>query len=279
MSLPEPLTALGAAALEAIVRSPSETLIASDFDGTLAPIVDDPERAYADPDAVAALGRLGEHVGAVVVITGRPALMAVRLGRFREVAGLGSMIVLGQYGVERWDAAADEYRLPPNPPQIGAVADELPKILDSLGLAEARIEDKDRAIAVHTRFLSDPRGTLAALADPLADLAERHRLVLTPGKNVWEIRSPGIDKGATLRTMVDESAARQVIFAGDDLGDLPAFRAVRELATQGVAGLLVCSASNEEDALTELSDVIVDGPGGLAVWLNKLADRLGADSR
>ena len=42
MSLPEPLTALGAAALEAIVRSPSETLIASDFDGTLAPIVDDP---------------------------------------------------------------------------------------------------------------------------------------------------------------------------------------------------------------------------------------------
>jgi trehalose 6-phosphate phosphatase len=104
-------------------------------------------------------------------------------------------------------------------------------------------------------------------------------LVLTPGKNVWEIRSPGIDKGATLRTIVDESAARQVIFAGDDLGDLPAFRAVRELATQGVAGLLVCSASNEEDALTELSDVIVDGPGGLAVWLNKLADRLGADSR
>jgi trehalose 6-phosphate phosphatase len=41
--------------LEAIVRSPSETLVASDFDGTLAPIVDDPERAYADPDAVAAL--------------------------------------------------------------------------------------------------------------------------------------------------------------------------------------------------------------------------------
>ncbi|HEY6688348.1 MAG TPA: hypothetical protein VI094_19310 [Propionibacteriaceae bacterium] len=200
MSVPEPLSALAAAALEAIVRSPSETLVASDFDGTLAPIVDDPERTYADPDAVAALGRLGEHVGAVVVITGRPARMAVRLGRFREVAGLGSMIVLGQYG-------------------------------------------------------------------------------LTSGKNVWEIRSPGIDKGATLRTIVDESAARQVVFAGDDLGDLPAFRAVRELATQGVAGLLVCSASTEEDALTELSDVIVDGPGGLAVWLNKLADRLGAESR
>jgi len=98
---------------------------------------------------------------------------------------------------------------------------------------------------------------------------------LGPGKNVWEIRAPGMDKGAALRAIVDETGARQVIFAGDDLGDVPAFQAARELATSGVAGLLVCSASMEEDALTELSDVIVDGPSGLAAWLNKLAERLG----
>jgi len=73
MSLPEPLTAAGAKALESILGSPSDTLIATDFDGTLAPIVDDPEQAYADPAAVAALSRLGHRVRAVVVITGRPA--------------------------------------------------------------------------------------------------------------------------------------------------------------------------------------------------------------
>jgi trehalose 6-phosphate phosphatase len=279
MSLPEPLTATGAAALEAILRSPAETLVASDFDGTLAPIVEDPEQAYADPNAIAALGRLGERVAAIVVITGRPARTAVRLGRFREVAGLNSMIVLGQYGVERWEAANDEYRLPPNPEQISAVADELPTILDSLGLGQARIEDKGRAIAVHTRSLPDPKGAFATLGGPLADLADRYGLMLTPGKNVWEIRVRGIDKGATLRALVAETAARQLIFAGDDLGDLPAFHAVRKLATEGVAGLLVCSASTEEDALTELSDVIVDGPGGLALWLNELADRMGASQR
>ena len=49
MSLPEPLTAGGAKALKAIIDSPSDTLLATDFDGTLAPIVDDPEQAYADP--------------------------------------------------------------------------------------------------------------------------------------------------------------------------------------------------------------------------------------
>jgi trehalose 6-phosphate phosphatase len=275
MSRPESLSPTGAGALEAIVRAPSETLLATDFDGTLAPIVEDPEQAYADPNAVAALGRLGEHVGAVVVITGRPVRAAVRLGRFREVAGLQSMIVLGQYGVERWNAADNEYLIPPDPPQIRAVVEELPKILDSLDLAEARIEDKSRAIAVHTRSLPDPKGALAKLAGPLGDLAARHGLVVEPGKNVWEIRAPDMDKGAALRAVVDETGARQAIFAGDDLGDLPAFRVLRELATAGVAGLLVCSASTEEVALAELCDVIVDGPPGLAAWLNELAERLG----
>jgi trehalose 6-phosphate phosphatase len=277
MSLPEPLPVTAAEVLEAIVSSPSQTLIATDFDGTLASIVDDPEQAYADPDAVAALGRLGERVGAVAVITGRPVRMAVRLGRFQEVAGLHSLIVLGQYGVERWNAAENEYLLPPAPPQIKAVAGELPELLHSLDLAAARVEDKGRAIAVHTRSLPDPKAALAKLADPLRDLAARHGLTVEPGKNVWEIRALGVDKGATLRALVAETGARQVIFAGDDLGDLPAFQAVRDLATAGVVGLLVCSASAEEDALAELSDVIVDGPKGLAAWLNELAERLDVD--
>ena len=277
MSLPEPLPVTAAEVLEATVSSPSQTLIATDFDGTLAPIVDDPEQAYADPDAVAALGRLGERVGAVAVITGRPVRMAVRLGRFQEVAGLHSLIVLGQYGVERWNAAENEYLLPPAPPQIKAVAGELPELLHSLDLAAARVEDKGRAIAVHTRSLPDPKAALVKLADPLRDLAARHGLAGEPGKNVWEIRALGVDKGATLRAVVAETGARQVIFAGDDLGDLPAFQAVRDLATAGVVGLLVCSASAEEDALAELSDVIVDGPRGLAAWLNDLAERLDVD--
>jgi trehalose 6-phosphate phosphatase len=277
MSLPESLSAAAGRALQAILASPSETLFATDFDGTLAPIVDDPAQAYADPRAVAALGRLGQYVGAVVVITGRVARTAVDLGGFREVAGLESMIVLGQYGVERWNAVDDVFLLPPQPPQIDAVAKELPDVLDRLGLAEARIENKGRAIAVHTRLLPDPQEALAKLEGPLRELASRHGLVLEPGKKVWEIRAPGMDKGAALRSIVDETGARQVIFAGDDLGDLAAFHAVRELAAAGVAGLLVCSTSAEEDALTELSDVIVDGPSGLASWLNELAERL-ADS-
>ena len=65
-----------------------------------------------------------------------------------------------------------------------------------------------------------------------------------------------------------------MIFAGDDLGDLPAFRAVEQLRAEGVEGLLVCSASHEEDALTAMSDLILDGPPGVAEWLTRLAQSL-----
>lgn len=274
-----PVSDSGIAAMQAILERPQDTLLAVDFDGTLAPIIDNPEQAYAHPAAVAALGRVGAWVGTVVVITGRPAETAVALGGFRGVPGLGSMVVLGQYGVERWDADTDTFSIPPEPPAIESVSDELPGIFDELGLDGVRVEHKGRAIGVHTREMDDSTSAFDSLAEPLGELAARHGLLIEPGKNVLEIRAPGIDKGEALRNIVREKDARQVIFAGDDLGDLPAFRAVEQLRTEGVDGLLICSASHEEDALTQSSDLIVEGPEGVAEWLARLAEALQARSQ
>jgi trehalose 6-phosphate phosphatase len=181
MSLPKPRTTAGVRALQAIIRSPDDTLVGLDFDGTLAPIVDDPEQAYADHAAVAALGRLAARVRAVVVITGRPVRTAVRLGGFDSVPGLGALVVLGQYGVERWSADGNDYVLPPEPAEIVAVADQLPGLLAELGLGEARIEHKGRAIAVHTRTLPDPDSAFARLGEPIRALAGSHGLRVEPG--------------------------------------------------------------------------------------------------
>ena len=72
------------------------------------------------------------------------------------------MIVLGQYGAERWNAVHDEYILPPEPPQMSAVVKELPEVLDSVGLRESGFRYKGRAVAVHTRLLPDPQGRLSS---------------------------------------------------------------------------------------------------------------------
>ncbi len=274
MSQSDTVDTPGALALRAITADPGSTLLGLDFDGTIAPIIDDPDQAYANPDAVAALGRIGRLVRAVVVITGRPVRTAVRLGRFEETPGLEKMTVIGQYGVERWEAATGQFDVPPDPPEIGAVTLELPSILAELDLTEVKVEYKGRAIGVHTRTMADPVAAFERLGEPLTALAERHGLKIEPGKQVWEIRAPGVDKGAALRATVEALGAKQVIFAGDDLGDLPAFHMVQTLRGEGVPGLLVCSASHEEDALTSISDVVVDGSAGIAVWLTELADAL-----
>ncbi|WP_114559912.1 trehalose-phosphatase [Desertihabitans aurantiacus] len=264
----------GRRCLQAMQDDPGSALVAFDFDGTLSPIVEDPARAVADPDAVAALGRLGRLVGTVAVITGRPARTAVSLGGLDRVPGLESMVVLGQYGVERWDAATGEFQIPEPPAEIDDVEAALPGLFAELGLDDVRLEHKERAIGLHTRQSADPAGTFQALVEPVRRLAEEHGLTVEPGRNVLEIRPHGHDKGDALRALVAERGARAVVFGGDDLGDLPAFHAARGLREEGLTALLVCSASDEEEALQQLSDVVVHGPSGVAAWASAVADLL-----
>jgi trehalose 6-phosphate phosphatase len=62
-----------------------------------------------------------------------------------------------------------------------------------------------------------------------------------------------------------------MLFAGDDLGDVEAFEAVRDLRRGGMVGLLVCSGSEEQQALVELADIVVPGPDGVMELLSGLA--------
>ncbi|MBL1067569.1 trehalose-phosphatase [Streptomyces sp. 7-21] len=270
-TLPEPATAEGRDGLTALRGAPERALVAVDFDGTLAPIVPDPEQARAHPDALPALARLAARVGTLAVITGRSAAAVVRLGGFDRHPGLSGLTVLGAYGAERWDAATGEFRTPPPHPGVAAAREALPGLLAECGAADAHIEDKGGAVAVHTRRAAEPEASFARLEEPLGSLAARLGLTLEPGRLVLELRPPGMDKGAALTALVKETGARSVLYAGDDLGDLAAFEAVAALRAQGVPGVRVCSASTEVTRLSEIADLTVDGPAGVAALLAALA--------
>ncbi|MFJ3443008.1 trehalose-phosphatase [Streptomyces sp. NPDC086081] len=270
--LPSPVTKAGLEGLEALLARPGKALIGLDFDGTLAPIVADPELARAHEEAVPALAALAPKVAAVAVITGRPAAVAVRNGAFAGVPGLEHLVVLGHYGAERWDARSGEVGTPAPHPGVAAVRAELPGLLDGTGTF---VEDKGRAVAVHTRRAPDPQAAFDALRAPLTALADRHGLIVEPGRLVLELRPPGMDKGVALRALAREIGAESVLFAGDDLGDLPAYAAVDALRAEGTPGLLVCSGSDEVTALRERADLVVDGPEGVVRLLRELAGRIG----
>ncbi|MFC9535748.1 trehalose-phosphatase [Streptomyces sp. NPDC056975] len=270
--LPSPVTSAGRDGLDVLLSDPARAVIALDFDGTLAPIVPDPDQARAHPGAVGALAALAPQVASVAVITGRPAGVAVRHGGFAGVPGLEHLVVLGHYGAERWDAVTGTVHAPAPHPGVAAVRAELPGVLESVGAWRGTwIEEKGRAVAVHTRRAADPQAAFEALRAPLSDLAARHGLIVEPGRLVLELRPPGMDKGAALSAYVREVGATSVLYGGDDLGDLSAFAAVDELRKDGVPGLLVCSGSSEVTELAERADVVVDGPEGVVGLLSGLA--------
>ncbi|MFF7748507.1 trehalose-phosphatase [Streptomyces sp. NPDC007971] len=270
--LPNPATQAGRDGLQALLTEPCTAVIGLDFDGTLAPIVADPEQARAHPDAVPALAALAPKVASVAVITGRPAAVAVRNGGFAGVPGLEHLVVLGHYGAERWDAATGTVTAPEPHPGVAAVRAELPGLLDRVGAWHgAWIEEKGRAIAVHTRRADDPQAAFEALREPLADLATRHGLIVEPGRLVLELRPPGMDKGVAFLDHVRTTGAGSVLYAGDDLGDLPAYAAVDKLRSDGTPGLLVCSGSTEVTELAERADVVTQGPEGVVALLRTLA--------
>jgi trehalose 6-phosphate phosphatase len=270
----EPRTPLGEAGLQALAGNPESALVALDFDGTLAPIVADPAQARAHPEAVDALSALSRHIGHLAIITGRPAATAVDYAGLRGVPGLHGLVVLGHYGLERWDADSDEVTAPPPPAGVAEARRRLPDLLRELDAADAYVEDKGASLGVHTRRLPDPEGTFERLRGPLQLIADELGLTLEPGRLVLELRPPGMDKGAALRALVEEQGIRTVVFAGDDLGDLAAFDAVDTLREGGGSGLLVCSGSTEEMALAQRADLVVDGPEGVVELLRALATML-----
>lgn len=262
------------AGLDAIAADPAGAVIGLDYDGTLSPIVPDPAAARVHPGVPGVLAALAPLVRAVVIVTGRPPRTALALG---EVAGgpsladVPGLVILGHYGLERWEDG--RLTAPPPPPGLDLVRARLPELVK--GLDGAWIEDKDRAVAVHTRRCADPAGALEALRGPVAALAAEAGLAVEPGRMVLELRPAGMDKGRALSAFLAERDARSVMFVGDDLGDLAAFDAVE---SAGIPGVRVCSGSAEVTALAERADVVVDGPDGVVALLGDLVARLDKSS-
>jgi trehalose 6-phosphate phosphatase len=233
----------------------------SDFDGTLALIVDDPSTARPLPGAADALAALARSYARVGVISGRPgAFLAEHLGRRGlSLTGLYGLEVVTPEGVrpvaaaKRWRSVVDE---------VAARAEaELPPALG--------VERKDLSVAIHFR-VSPGYADLAR--QWVAEAAARSGLAVHPARMSYELRPPlPHDKGLVLA----EAAAglTHVLFAGDDRGDLEAFDALDRLAADGdvtVARVAVRS-SEAPSELLERADVVVEGPEGVLSLLQALA--------
>jgi trehalose 6-phosphate phosphatase len=121
------------------------SLIALDFDGTLAPIVPNPAESRPAQGAVAALRSLAGRGAKIAVVTGRDALTVLALGGLDAVPGL---LIQGLYGAETWQDG--RLRTLETPEAVARLRRRLPSLLDAGGVDErVWIEDKRLSLVVH----------------------------------------------------------------------------------------------------------------------------------
>lgn len=237
---------------------PSATGIFSDFDGTLASIVDDPAAARALDGAVEVLAGLARRYRRVGVISGRPGtFLATQLG------GRG-LFLSGLYGLETVDD--DGVHATPEAEEWRQAVDEAVGRAEA-DLAGAGVERKGLSVTVHYRNEPSRR---ADVEDWARQEAERSGLVAHPARMSVELRPPlQSDKGTVLAEAAAGLAA--ACFLGDDRGDLEAFDALDRLAADGASVVRVAVTSAEgPPELRERADVVVDGPEGALDLLRRL---------
>jgi trehalose 6-phosphate phosphatase len=254
------------AAIDALAAAPAASALVLDFDGVLAPIVDEPGTS-AMPERVAdSVALLAEHLGLVAVISGRPAeFLAVRV----RTPGVR---LLGSYGIEQVRDGVRELD-PAARAWLGAVADARRALTDLVGGAPGvRIEAKPASVAVHWRQAPDRDAAAAAVRQAAAQVAAQTGLRAEPGKLVEELRPPiDVDKGSAVAAIIAAMRPAAIAYVGDDLGDIPALRVMQQA---GGYALVVDHGPETDRRLLELADQVFTGTDGLADWLADLTRRL-----
>lgn len=224
--------------------------ILTDFDGTLATIVDEPGDARPLDDVPALLARLADRYAVVAVLSGRPV-------SFLEPFLPPSVVLSGLYGLEvvRHGVREDH----PSGGLWREVVADVVSVARSTGPAGMRVESKGLSLTLHYRGRPELAGDVLAFAERQA---ARSGLTVRTARMSVELHPPiEADKGTALRDLADGLDA--VCFLGDDVGDLPAFRALDALASTGVVAVRVAVRSDESPSqLLDAADVVVDGPQG-----------------
>ncbi len=275
----QPVAAAVRRALAPLVAEPAASAIVTDFDGTLAPIVDDPAEARASDGAARLLTRLAAGYRVVAVVSGRSAsFLSERLFPSGQPAGnqatgsddrVPGVRLVGLHGLE-WSGGDGETTPVPGAERWRPVVSEVAGQLQASVPPGVEVEAKGLAVTIHWRRAPRSAGQVAEL---VSSASSASGLRTHPGRMSVELRPPlDFDKGTAIRQLVEGCSA--ACFFGDDVGDLPAFGALAALAVEnGMATTSVAVVDGESaPSVVEAADVVLSGPADVLAVLGWLAD-------
>ena len=232
---------------------PASTGIFTDFDGTLARIVDRPEDAAAVEGAEETLEELAERFGLVAVVSGRS------LEDLKSRVRPRGVVLAGAYGRERSDRPV---RRPTEGWETVAIAAKAM----ARTIPGVRAEVKGSGVALHFR---EAPSRADEVRDAAETLAAEFGLEIRPGRMVVELVTPGPGKGDAILVLMADRGIERALVAGDDWGDLEAFHRLREAGTD----VVVIAVASEEapPGLADDADLVLTSPDEFVTFLQELA--------
>lgn len=257
----QPKTPLDAEyAWRATAAQAADVVFFFDFDGTLAPVADDPTAVQPAPKVLAALEALAPRVRRIAIVSARPVeFLRDHLG------GLAGIDLYGLYGLEHSHSGGETVTEPAALPWVPTMAELAEQARAELP-PEALVEFKRLSVALHWR-------TAPQLGDLVQEWgrqrAERLGLRCQAGRMVLELKPPvDRDKGMVIGEAVREAAGAW--YFGDDVSDIKAFAALRARAAGDSDFFGVCVAvANPETGheVADAADLTLDSPAALADFL------------
>ena len=230
---------------------PSEVVLVTDFDGTLADIVPDPALTVARPEALQALSRLVRLLADVIVLSSRTheqleALVPISGVRLIGDSGLAIPRHAHREALERFNA------------DVAVLLERIPG---------AWLETKPASSAIHFRMTNLSGQEMVALLQPLL---EGRPLAAYLGRKVVEVHAPKAGKGSALAALLPGMDPGGVVCCGDDENDRSMFEYVSSL---DLPNMCVGVSSPEAPAhLFDHCDLVVSGPAEAAVLLNEIVE-------
>ena len=177
-----------------------DTLVAFDFDGTLAPIARDPRAAQLRKSTARLLGRVAERYP-TAVISGR-----ARADLLARLSGAKVRAVVGNYGIEP----------SPEAPRYHALVKEwMPVLREALqDLQGIELENKLYSLTIHYRRSRAKTRARALIDQAVAKLNDAKAVEGRLLVNVLPATAP--NKGSTLTSLRTSLNAEHAVFVGDD---------------------------------------------------------------